>query len=407
MNSLLTALRLAFRAITRSALRSALTALGILVGVASVAIVVSLGRAATEQVGSRIQSLGSNVIYVFNRSVAKSGARGAAGTGGGLTEGDARAIAREVTSVSQVTVYSDVGMQVSSSFENTRTKVVGADVNYFDVRGYTINGGRNWTPSEELMRAKVCLIGTTAAAALFENMDPIGQTLRVGKHPYRVIGTLASKGQSPFGTDQDDRIVMPIGSFRARVAPSPGRRVEMIMASARQGSEAAAVRDMESLMSQRHHISDGAEADFRVRSQAGFQKRQSEVLNILSVLLLSVAAIALFVGGVGVMNIMLVSVTERKREIGIRMAIGARASDIRAQFLAEAAAIALFGGVLGLALAGGLTFALSSALGWDLQLSQDAIVTGLVTSVVTGLLFGIWPAARAASLEPIEALRHE
>ncbi|NRA32023.1 MAG: ABC transporter permease [Polyangiaceae bacterium] len=407
MNSLLTALRLAFRAITRSALRSALTALGILVGVASVAIVVSLGRAATEQVGSRIQSLGSNVIYVFNRSVAKSGARGAAGTGGGLTEGDARAIAREVPSVSQVTVYSDVGMQVSSSFENTRTKVVGADVNYFDVRGYTINGGRNWTPSEELTRAKVCLIGTTAAGALFENMDPIGQTLRVGKHPYRVIGTLASKGQSPFGTDQDDRIVMPIGSFRARVAPSPGRRVEMIMASAPPGSESAAVRDMEALMSQRHHIAEGAEADFRVRSQAGFQKRQAEVLNILSVLLLSVAAIALFVGGVGVMNIMLVSVTERKREIGIRMAIGARASDIRAQFLAEAAAIALFGGVLGLALAGGLTFALSAALGWDLQLSRDAILTGLATSVVTGLLFGIWPAARAASLEPIEALRHE
>ena len=298
-------------------------------------------------------------------------------------------------------------MQVSSSCENTRTKVVGADVNYFDVRGDTINGGRNWTPSEELTRAKVCLIGTTAAGALFENMDPIGQTLRVGKHPYRVIGTLASKGQSPFGTDQDDRIVMPIGSFRARVAPSPGRRVEMIMASAPPGSESAAVRDMEALMSQRHHIAEGAEADFRVRSQAGFQKRQAEVLNILSVLLLSVAAIALFVGGVGVMNIMLVSVTERKREIGIRMAIGARASDIRAQFLAEAAAIALFGGVLGLALAGGLTFALSAALGWDLQLSRDAILTGLATSVVTGLLFGIWPAARAASLEPIEALRHE
>ena len=181
----------------------------------------------------------------------------------------------------------------------------------------------------------------------------------------------------------------------------------MIMASAPPGSESAAVRDMEALMSQRHHIAEGAEADFRVRSQAGFQKRQAEVLNILSVLLLSVAAIALFVGGVGVMNIMLVSVTERKREIGIRMAIGARASDIRAQFLAEAAAIALFGGVLGLALAGGLTFALSAALGWDLQLSRDAILTGLATSVVTGLLFGIWPAARAASLEPIEALRHE
>jgi putative ABC transport system permease protein len=251
------------------------------------------------------------------------------------------------------------------------------------------------------------LIGKTATDKLFGSTDPIGRYVRIGKYPYRIVGTLTPKGQSPF-EDQDDRVLMPIGGFRARVLPTLGDRVQLVMATTH-GVERTdeAVRQIEAILRQRHGIEEGDEPDFRVRTQEEFRKSQDAIFGIVTALLLSVAAIALFVGGVGVMNIMLVGVTERTREIGIRMAIGAKRADIRAQFLIESVSLTLFGGLLGILAAVGGIALLESTLGWSMRLSIEAVVVAIGTSVMIGLVFGFWPALRAAQLDPIEALRHE
>lgn len=401
-------IRLALVALRRQGLRSALTSLGILIGIAAVVVVVSLGQGASAQVGSQMESLGTNIMYVFARSAPKSGARVATQVPRGLTVGDAAAIRREATATSGVTVYNSVRMQVQSEYTNDRIAIVGADEYYLPVRGYVLDGGRNLTPDDMLGKAKVCLIGTTASEKLFGKRDPIGETLRVGKHAYRVVGTLESKGRSPFGSDQDDRIIMPIGSWFARVSPSFDKRVQIIMASAREASVIGqAERQITEIMRQRHHIGSDDEDDFMVRSQKRFQETQQGIQDVLSLLLLSVAGISLFVGGVGVMNIMLVSVNERRREIGIRMAIGARSGDIRLQFLMESVVLTLTGGVLGLLLAGLVVGALQSQFAGALQFNLTAVWVALVTSTVVGVVFGLLPALRAAKLDPIEALRHE
>ncbi len=397
-------LRLALAGVWRAKLRSALTVLGILIGIAAVVVVTALTTGARQVVGNQIESLGSNLLFIFSQPTARSGARVAAL---GLTEDDALAIRREASAVSKVTVYSDVRVQVVSEIANDSIQVVGADASYFSVRGFSVEGGRMWTASEGLVKAKVCLIGQTAIRKLFGGVDPIGRFVRVGKHPFRVIGTLKSKGDSPF-EDQDDRIIMPIGSWRSRVRPTSGRRVQLIMAKSKSsGHTAQAVRQIDGILRQRHRIDDGEEADFRVRTQEGFKKRQDAVFGALTALLLSVAAVSLFVGGVGVMNIMLVSVAERTREIGIRMAIGARKLDIQLQFLAEAVVLTLLGGGLGILAALGLATVLSQATGWEMPLSGTAVGIAVTTSLLVGFVFGFLPARRAANLDPIEALRHE
>jgi putative ABC transport system permease protein len=253
----------------------------------------------------------------------------------------------------------------------------------------------------------VCLIGQTAVARLFGNVDPIGRYLRIGKHPFQIIGTLKSKGHSSF-EDQDDRVLMPIGSFRTRVSPTLGRRVQILIASAKSSAHVPeAVRQVDAILRQSHGIVEGDEPDFQVRTQEEFRKSQEAIFRILSGLLFSVAGISLFVGGVGVMNIMLVSVAERTREIGVRMAIGARRRDIRLQFLIESILLTTLGGVAGIALGFGVVELMTRSLGWNMRIDVDALAVALSTSAAIGLLFGLLPAERAAGLDPIEALHHE
>jgi putative ABC transport system permease protein len=373
-----------------------------------VVVVTALGQGASGSIGGQIESLGSNVVYVFGVARARSGVKLARGSTAGLSDADAEAIRREASAVADVTVFTSSWTQVMTAFANAKTQINGTDLWYFPVRGFQIASGRNWTAAEERAKARVCLIAPTAAGKLFGTADPVGRTLRIGKHPYVVIGTLVAKGQSPFGDDQDDRIMMPVGTWRARVAPTPQNRVHMIMASARGFDRAdQAVREIDAILRQRHRIRDGNEADFVVRSQEQFRETQERILKVLSMLLLSVAAVALFVGGVGVMNIMLVTVTERRREIGIRMALGAQPRDIQLQFLVEAVTLTAMGGALGLALAATLVAIARFGLHWQMQLGLTAILLGVGTSLLVGFVFGFLPARRAAHVEPMEALRHE
>jgi putative ABC transport system permease protein len=408
VTALLASIRAAFAALFRARVRSALTVLGILVGICAVVVVVALGEGASGSIGGKIESLGSNVVYVFNQPLTRSGPRQANGSLAGLTDADAEALRRDAASIADVTVFSSTMVQIMSTFGNARSSIMGTDLSYFPVRGFQLAAGRTWTPAEERAKARVVLLGPVAAINVFGAADPIGRTLRIGKHPYLVIGTLLPKGQSPFGEDQDDRVLMPIGTWRARVSPTRGKRVHMLMASARGFERAdAAVREIEAILRQRHRIAEGGEADFVVRSQEQFRQMQERIFGVLSLLLLCVAAVSLFVGGVGVMNIMLVTVTERRREIGTRMAVGARPRDVQMQFLIEAVVLTIAGGALGLAMALGIVVAARLGLGWQMRIGPGAVIVAVGTSLLVGLTFGFLPARRASQVEPMEALRHE
>ncbi len=406
MKTFLAAVRLALRAIARSKLRSGLTVLGILIGVAAVVIVVALGTGVRQKVLGEISSLGANIIYIFPQATNASGAK--QNQSGRLTEADGIAIAKEAQSVADVTPYSSLSAQIVADDKNAATQVMGTTLSYLRVRDFKLVSGQTWTESDELLKAKVCVIGDTVRENLFEGRDPIGQYVRVGRYPYRVVGLLAKKGQSPFGEDQDDRILMPIGSFRARVLPTSPGRVQQLMASATdERTVDRAVQQIEQILRQRHNIDPDDEPDFVIRTQAEFRKSQEQIFDSLQVLLSSIAAVSLLVGGIGVMNIMLVSVTERTREIGIRMAIGAAEGDIMVQFLVEAVVLSLIGGLSGLAIGLALINVLTKALGWSMELPLGAVIAALGTSGGIGVVFGFFPARRAARLDPIVALRNE
>jgi putative ABC transport system permease protein len=407
MRSILAAIRLAIRAIIRSKLRSSLTVLGILIGVAAVVIVVALGTGVQQQVGGQISTLGANVIYIFPQSTQSSGVRDK-DSGNRLTESDGRAIIAEATSVADVAPFSSTAAQVISGDRNAVTQVMGTTRGYFAVRGFSVGKGEMFTESDELLKTKVCIIGETVREKLFAQADAIGQYVRIGRYPYRIIGVLTKKGQSPFGEDQDDRILMPIGSYRARIQPSAPGRVQMLIASATdERTVDRAVSQIESILRQRHRIGANDEPDFMTRTQAEFRRSSEEIFGTLTVLLSSIAAVSLLVGGIGVMNIMLVSVTERTREIGIRMAIGASAADILIQFLVEAVVLSVIGGLFGLAMGAAVIKGLGQALGWSLQLPIPAVIAAVGTSGLIGIVFGFFPARRAALMDPIVALRQE
>ncbi|MDC3953736.1 ABC transporter permease [Polyangium jinanense] len=406
MTAILAAIRLALRAIVRSKLRSSLTVLGILIGVAAVVIVVALGTGVQAQVVGQISNLGANVIFIFPQSTQTSGVRSA--DVNRLTEADGRALLSEATSIANVAPFSSTGAQVIAGDRNAVTQVMGVSRSYFPVRGFSVDKGQMFTESEELLKAKVVIIGETVREKLFGPGDPIGQYVRIGRYPYRIVGLLAKKGQSPFGEDQDDRVLMPIGSFRARVVPSPPGRVQQLIASATdERTVDRAVAQINAILRQRHGIAPDADPDFAIRTQAEFRKSSEEIVGTLTALLSSIAAVSLLVGGIGVMNIMLVSVTERTREIGIRMAIGASAANIMTQFLVEAIVLSVIGGVFGLGIGAGVIKAIGGALGWSLELPMPAVIAAMATSTVIGVVFGFFPARRAALMDPIVALRQE
>ncbi len=399
------ALRLALGAIVRNRTRAVLTVLGILIGITAVVIVTALGTSTSDQIGGEIDSFAANGLFVWPQPVQASGARSK--VVGRLTEADGRAIAREAVSVSAVAPFLQTQGQVVYGDKNVQTAIIGTTLPYFPIRRFSVGRGANWTESDELLKTKVCLVGQTVATNLFGSEDPVGRTIRVGRSPYQIIGVTTPRGSSPFGDDQDDRVLMPIGSFRARVMhTSPGRTDQLIVGATGPETVNRAKEQIESILRQRHHLEPGRD-DFQVSSQAEMRATQEAITDTLSALLLGVAAVSLLVGGVGVMNIMLVSVAERTREIGIRMSIGAREHDILVQFVVEAMVLTLIGGVLGVGLGSAATLGIGRALAFPMAPSAGWLAVALGVSIAIGLVFGFLPAWRAAKLDPIAALRVE
>ena len=398
----------ALRAILRSPMRASLTVLGILIGVAAVITVTALGSGARENVSGQIQAIGSNFVIVFPQAIPASGAHGAQGSGMRLTEDDGRAILNESTSVVAVAPALRSMVQIVSGDQNWATSVIGTTLPYFQVRNWAVARGALWEAHDEVVKSKVVVLGSTVARNLFGAEDPVGRTVRLGRYPYRVLGVLATKGEAPFGGDQDDAVIMPSSSFRSRIMRTPPGFAGALMASARSTDATdRAVHQIDAILRQRHHIDDGRDPDFVIRTQKEFAEMQDRIYGILTLLLVFVAAISLIVGGIGVMNIMLVSVTERTREIGIRMAIGAREADSRTQFLAEAVVLSVLGGLAGVAVGALATGLLQRLLEWHMTLAVRPIAISIGVSAAVGIAFGFFPARRAARLDPIEALRHE
>jgi putative ABC transport system permease protein len=400
------ALRLALTAIVRNRMRAALTVLGILIGIMAVVVVAALAEGTASRVASDIDSFAANAIYVWPQSVQASGARSK--SVGRLTENDLRAVLRDAVSIKDGAAFLDVQGQVVYGDRNFTTQIVGVTLPYYDIRRWTIARGSKWSDGDELMKTKVCVVGQTVVDKVFGTEDPVGHTLRIAGFPFTVVGVLGARGSGSFGDDQDNRVMMPASSFRARIVHTPPGRADQLMFSASSPEVVERAKaQITSILRQRHHIADGARPDFDMRTQADMRETSDSIMGMLSLFGIAVAAISLLVGGVGVMNIMLVSVAERTREIGIRMSIGARERDILVQFLVEAIVLTLIGGVLGI-VAGSLgTLGLGRALDMNVMPSPRAIAVAVGTSAFIGTVFGLLPAMRAAKLDPIEALRNE
>ena len=398
---------IALRMVRRNKLRAGLTIIGITIGIAAVVTMIALGQGARTSVSSSVASLGANVLFIVPQSARASGARNNA-AGSRLNELDCEALPRQASSVRMCAPFMRASAQVVYEGQNTKTSVIGSRLAYFDVRNLGVTKGEKWTVESEGINEKVCLIGQTTARDLFGTRDPIGQRIRIGKYAYRILGTLEAKGNSPFGEDQDQIVLMPITTMRTHVVQARPTDVHALMVSATSAETTGrAQKQATEILRQRHRIGEGEDPDFAVRSQAELQSFQEGIFGALSALLVAIAAVSLVVGGIGVMNIMLVSVTERTREIGIRMAIGAREADIMVQFLMEAIVLAVAGGLVGAALGFGLTAALSAALKWSMSVDPGSLVLAMGVSSAIGIVFGFFPARRAAQLDPVAALQRE
>jgi putative ABC transport system permease protein len=406
LSGFLASVLIALRMVRRNKLRAGLTVVGITIGIAAVVTMIALGRGARESVASTVSSLGSNALIVFPQSGHASGARTAGGSR--ISELDCDALPRESTSIKLCSPFMRASAQAVYEGQNTKTSVIGSRLNYFEARNLKVEKGEKWTAESETTNEKVCLIGHTTQRDLFGTSDPIGRYLRIGRYTYRILGILEAKGNSPFGEDQDQIVLMPITTLRTHIVYARPIDVHGLMLSATSPETVErAKKQTTEILRQRHHLADGSEDDFAIRTQAELQSLQEGIFGMLSALLVGIAAVSLVVGGIGVMNIMLVSVTERTREIGIRMAIGAREDDIMVQFLMEAVVLALAGGVVGAALGFGLIAGLSAALGWSMTVDVGSLALAMGVSSTIGVVFGFFPARRAAKLDPVAALQRE
>jgi putative ABC transport system permease protein len=399
------AIILALREIRRNVLRSTLTILGIVIGVGAVITMVTIGEGATAQVQADIQKLGSNLLQVF-RGQGFGGGGGSRQAAPPFSIDDVEAIKNEIAGVRTVAPTIGTGAQAIYGNSNWATQVQGTDDQYISVRDWPLASGRNFSESELRAGAAVCILGATVQRELFGAEDPIGASIRLGKLSCQVIGTLSAKGQSGFGQDQDDLVIVPIRTMQRRMVGNSD--VSSIMVSARDGVSTEKVQaDIESLMRERRKIRPGADPDFNVRDLKEISSAMTQTTRVLTTLLAAVAAVSLLVGGVGIMNIMLVSVTERTREIGTRLAVGAMARDVLLQFLIEAVTLAAFGGIIGIAL--GLTAGALATHAFKVPfvLNVGIVMLSFGFSAAVGIIFGYFPARRAAQLDPIEALRHE
>jgi len=396
-------LQLALREIRRNLLRSFLTILGIVIGVAAVIVMVTLGGGATAQVSEQIASLGSNLLIL---SPGKRMGPGQTSGAAAFKVDDADAIAREVPGAAVVAPTATRSLTAVYGNQNWTTLVVGTTAEYFAARNWVVGAGRPFTATELRAGAAVCVIGATVRAKLFANQDPLGASIRLQSLACEVIGVLNAKGQSTMGTDQDDLVLMPLRALQRRLAGNQDVNQIQISVDAAVATEKAQ-RDIERLLRERRHLSAGQESDFTVMDMKEITRMLTGTTRTLTALLSAVAAVSLLVGGIGIMNIMLVSVTERTREIGIRMAIGALEREVLLQFLVEAIVLSSLGGVIGIMLAIAASLGLAHALAVPFLFNPGIVVVAFLFSAAVGVVFGYFPARKAARLDPIDALRHE
>jgi putative ABC transport system permease protein len=399
-------LRIALRALRRNKMRSILTMLGIIIGVGAVIAMVGIGNGAKAQVEAQIATLGQNMILIFSGSMTSSGARGGWGGAGTMKIEDAVAIAREVPGVTMVSPEIRSGAQVAAGNQNWFTQVLGESADYFDMRQWQFASGAGFSEQDIRSANKVAVIGKTTAQQVFGDDDPVGQVIRVRNVPFMVTGVLKSKGLSLMGNDQDDVLIVPYTTAMKRLTGDT--KLRGINVQAANEKVMARVQDqIISLLRQRHHIQSGRDDDFTVRGQQDIAEMATAQAKTMTVLLGAIAGVSLIVGGIGIMNIMLVSVTERTREIGIRMAVGAHGWDILLQFLIEAVTLSSLGGIIGIVVGFSSAEIISQFVGWPTMVPTVYVVGSFLFSAAVGVFFGLYPAKKAAALDPIDALRYE
>jgi putative ABC transport system permease protein len=403
-------MRVAIRALLRNKTRSFLTTLGVIIGVSAVIAMVAIGEGAKARVAEAFSSMGSNILIVLSGSTTSGGARGGFGSMPTLTWDDLKAMRTEASAVRYATPQLRASAPVISDDQNWATSINGISPEFLLIRDWPVSNGSTLNQSDIEGGTKVVVLGQTVVDNLFgASSDPVGQTVRIKKIPFQVVGVLARKGQSAMGQDFDDAVFMPYTTFMAKIQGGLQKFVPgSIMVSAASSEDVArAEKQISNLLRDRHHIAIAGDDDFSIRNLTEMASAQQEGVNTLTTLLASIAAVSLLVGGIGIMNIMLVSVTERTREIGIRMAVGARPRDVMAQFLVEALTLSFFGGVLGVLVGVFAANRLASSFGWPILIQPDVIAIAVGFSGLVGVVFGLYPAQKAARLDPIDALRFE
>jgi putative ABC transport system permease protein len=399
-------LKIALRALARNKMRSMLTMLGIIIGVGAVIAMVGVGQGAQQAVQTQIASMGSNLLMIQSGSVNRGGLMMGWGQTKTLVEDDAKAIAREVPAVAAVAGQSGSSGQVVFENQNWATRVNGTEPSFFTIRSWQFSAGAPFTEQDVAQASNVAVIGETVRQNLFGATDPIGQTMRIGNLPFQVVGVLAAKGQSGMGQDQDDTIVVPLSTMQKKINGQTWLGSIVVSAVSQQASYAAQ-QQISALLRDRHRIRQGQDDDFMVRNLADMAQLADSSAQVMTMLLASIAGVSLIVGGIGIMNIMLVSVTERTREIGIRIAIGATEHDVQWQFLSESVVLSVLGGAVGIAFGVATSLIITKTLGWAVLISPMAIVAAVFFSMGIGIFFGFYPARKASRLDPIEALRFE
>ncbi|HXB22328.1 MAG TPA: ABC transporter permease [Candidatus Solibacter sp.] len=407
MEELVATIRLALRALARNKMRSTLTMLGIIIGVGAVIAMVALGQGAQEQVQQQIAAMGSNMLFVGSGTMNRGGVHMGMGNTKTLINDDVQAIMRECPAVALAAPGTGTGAQVVFGNDNWGTRINGTEPQYFQIREWPMREGTSFTQEDVTLAANVAVIGETVRKNLFGAVEPVGQTIRISNLPFKIVGVLTPKGQSAaMGDDQDDTIIVPISTLQKKITGQNWLRYISVSAKSKESSYAAQ-QQIEALLKDRHKIRPGQDNDFFVRNLADVAEVANQAGKVLTLLLASIASVSLMVGGIGIMNIMLVSVTERTREIGIRMAIGATESDVQRQFLIEAVTLSFIGGAIGILLGLTVSVLMPIVLGWAASVSLVAVLVAVLFSIAVGVFFGYYPARKAAGLSPIEALRYE
>jgi putative ABC transport system permease protein len=400
-------IKIAVNALQRNKFRAFLTMLGIIIGIASVIAVLSIGQGSKKSIQDQVSSMGSNLVIIFPGAQSRGGVQMGFSNSQTLTLDDIQAISEQCSSISMVTPEVRRSGQVVYANENAPTTIYGGNTQYLDIKKIKVVSGRMFTDREIKSSSKVCLIGHTVIKNIFgDNTDPVGSTIRFSNIPFKIIGVLEEKGQNTFGMDQDDLLIAPYTTVQKRILAIT--HVQTILASAvTEGQSQQAVNEIESVLRTKHRLKESDDNDFQVRTQEELVKTFSSISDILTMLLGVIAVISLLIGGIGIMNIMYVSVTERTREIGLRMSVGGRSIDILMQFLTESILISMIGGVIGILLGIGASRLVTSIMRWPVIVMPQSVILAFVVCTVIGVFFGWYPARKAANLDPIDALRYE